>query len=157
MKYSGESSLGGGRTNEMNRRPESKTDGGTQSTVATSSSIPSSMISNLPHPNAQFLLANPWLHTSLLYSQLYNNSQRVHPPPLLPSSSSSVLLGGDDAGESTDQVIPTPCKFNTHRRSPTPTTTPKSSSPASSTTTKDSSTAVREVDNNKRSEVWRPY
>ena len=153
MKYSGESSLGG-RTNEMNRRPESKTDGGTQtSVVATSSSIPSSMISNLPHPNAQFLLANPWLHTSLLYSQLYNNSQRVH--PLLPST--SVLLGGGaDAGESTDQVIPTPCKFNTHRRSPSPTTTPKSSSPASSTTTKDG-TAVREVDNNKRSEVWRPY
>ena len=153
MKYSGESSLGG-RTNELNRRPESKTDGGTQtSVVATSSSIPSSMISNLPHPNAQFLLANPWLHTSLLYSQLYNNSQRVH--PLLPST--SVLLGGGaDAGESTDQVIPTPCKFNTHRRSPSPTTTPKSSSPASSTTTKDG-TAVREVDNNKRSEVWRPY
>ncbi|XP_057371973.1 uncharacterized protein LOC130692896 isoform X1 [Daphnia carinata] len=157
----GEPSVGGAnglRANEVNRRAislESKAvsaDGtqrnactDTTATVSSSvSSIPSSIVSNLPHHNAQFLLANPWLHTSLLYSQLY--SQRVHP------QSQSVLSVDPDSDQTDhgDNAL-TSSKFP-HRSPPA---TPKSnvSSPASSST-KD--TREKEVDN-KRSEVWRPY
>jgi len=143
----------------MNRRPlESKAIGGddnqrtngcadaatsSSASAPSSSMASSSIVSNLPHHNAQFLLANPWLHTSLLYSQLY--SQRVHP-----QSSVSVADPESDQADQPDHVAP--CKF-AHRSPPA---TPKSdvSSPASSTT-KD--TREKEVDNNKRSEVWRPY
>ncbi|EFX88359.1 transcription factor runt-like protein [Daphnia pulex] len=182
----GESSVGGTnglRVNEMNRRGplQSKsgdvvvevqrngTDNPTTSSSTTSASVvastlpSSSLMSNLPHHNAQFLLANPWLHTSLLYSQLY--SQRVHhhhhpPPQPQPANNLSVEpeSGSDNQADQPDHVVSLPCKFSAHhQRSPAP-ATPKSnvSSPASSTTTKDNTREKAEVDS-KRSEVWRPY
>ncbi|XP_046450570.1 runt-related transcription factor 2-like isoform X2 [Daphnia pulex] len=181
----GESSVGGTnglRVNEMNRRVplESKTSdvvevqrngtdnpatSSTTSASAVASTLPSSsLMSNLPHHNAQFLLANPWLHTSLLYSQLY--SQRVHhhhPPPPQPQPANNLSVepesGSDNQADQPDHVVSLPCKFSAHhhQRSPAP-ATPKSnvSSPASSTTTKDNTREKAEVDN-KRSEVWRPY
>lgn len=47
----------------------------TPSPGATSSTVSVVSSTSQPSSNAQFLLTNPWLHTSLLYSQLY--SQRL--------------------------------------------------------------------------------
>lgn len=101
------------------------------------------VVSSLPHHNAQFLLANPWLHTSLLYSQLY--SQRVHPSQTVEQQSVlSVDPDSDQADHSDHATLPCPA---------TPTKSSSASSPASST----KETREKEVDSNKRTEVWRPY
>lgn len=110
--------------------------------------VPSTIVSTLPHHNAQFLLANPWLHTSLLYSQLYN--QRIQAPSTQSTQSALSVDPDSDQADQADQNS-APCKFPSR----SPPTTPKSSvsSPASSSTKE---TREKEVDG-KRSEVWRPY
>ena len=132
----GESSLSGNglRGDDINRRSESHdskaadeiprngcTNGavalgvgaGASSVPSAASASSSSIVSTLPHHNAQFLLANPWLHTSLLYSQLY--SQRVHP-----QQPSVVSVIDQDSSDQTDH--PVPCGI-AHRSPPA---TPKS-------------------------------
>ena len=82
------------RTDDLNKRieqhgikivnrQENQPSSSVTSTVTTmvslpSTSVPSSSttISGLSQSNTHFLLTNPWLHTSLLYSQLY--SQKIN-------------------------------------------------------------------------------
>ena len=154
--------ISNGLRNEHHRRhtagtSESESNKNDTSTATSSSAATSSMasvVSTLPppqhhhqqHPNAQFLLANPWLHTSLLYSQLYNQRIQQQQAPITASS----LSAGVVDSPSVDANF-------AGRSSPSSDTTPKSDDVASSpVSSKDRDKELTEI-GGKRTEVWRPY
>ena len=136
----------------VNRQENQPSSSVTSSTVTTmvsspSVSIPSSSttVSGLTQSNTHFLLTNPWLHTSLLYSQLY--SQKVHSQSHNPSNTRHQIDLLDHNGGLT---------FHSPLPSPIPTKVSTSSINSSSIRN------IRDKDaegskNNKRSDVWRPY
>lgn len=112
-------------------------------TTASVVSSPSISTPSSSQSNSHFLLTNPWLQTSLLYSQLY--SQKVH---LQSSNMSSARQQIADAQDSST--------FHSPLSSPIPV---KNS--IASTNSSAIRNTIREKDieivKNKRSDVWRPY
>lgn len=108
---------------------------------ATSSTVSVVSPTSQPSSNAQFLLTNPWLHTSLLYSQLY--SQRLQSQ----YQSSAAIAAAANALSHHGPVDPLP--NSSAVKIPPPSL---KNSPVVKNAIESSASSGK-----KRSDVWRPY
>jgi len=118
------------------------TNSSSSSSGSQSASTPSTLAAPSTLPNAQLLLTNPWLHTSLLYSQLY--SHRLQSQQLGAAAAAAAAAGAA-----------TPAAVSDNDLSAAAAAAARSQRSASASPS--SPTPRDEVDSKKRSDVWRPY
>ena len=128
-------------TTPLDTSSSSSSSGGSQA-----ASTPSTLPTPSALPNAQLLLTNPWLHTSLLYSQLY--SQRLQSQHLGVAGAATPAVSDSDLSAAAAVVTAAAAAAAAARNQRSASASP--ASPASPAPKDD-------VDTKKRSDVWRPY